>query len=221
MRAIVYSSLLFIASSCSEPTVAPTGTVAAAQERPAAGACEACKPGADPAAAHADPRVDVARSDRIVMGSPRASHRVVVFTDPDCPYCAKLHATLEKLVRDRPDVRVELRLFPLPMHGESAEKAAKVALYAGRAGRGEAFLRTYFTTRGEPSARLEAAMADARVDALELGRVQQDRGIEADLAKDLADGRAAGVSGTPSLFVDGRRVVGARPIEDLLALLDP
>ena len=39
------------------------------------------------------------------------------------------------------------------------------------------------------------------------------------LAKDLAEGKAAGVSGTPSSFVDGTRVVGAQPMEVFTAQL--
>src|SRR5262245_14127132 len=134
MRAIAYPFLLLLVASCNAPTAAPapTGSVATAQERLAPGtsstacACEACKPGAEPAAANREgPKIDLARSDRIVLGSPSAAHRIVVFTDPDCPYCAKLQGTLDKLVHDRRDVRVEVRLFPLPMHGETAETASK------------------------------------------------------------------------------------------------
>jgi thiol:disulfide interchange protein DsbC len=162
----------------------------------------------------------VPRSDAIILGSRGGAHRVVAFVDPDCAYCVKLHARLETLTRDRSDVRIELRMFPLPMHGESAKTAAKVALYASRSGQGDAFMRAYYHAEGDADARLAAAMAEARVDPRELDRIKQDRGIEADLARDIAAGRAAHVSGTPSLFIDGQSMVGAQPLEDIVAMLD-
>ena len=48
----------------------------------------------------------------LVMGNPRASQRVVVFTDPDCPFCGKLHVELEKIVQERSDIAFHILLFP-------------------------------------------------------------------------------------------------------------
>src|SRR5512135_1260517 len=42
--------------------------------------------------------------DAIVMGDKNAKKRVIVFTDPDCPFCAKLHSELKKIIAERKDV---------------------------------------------------------------------------------------------------------------------
>jgi thiol:disulfide interchange protein DsbC len=62
----------------------------------------------------------------LVMGNPRASQRVVVFTDPDCPYCGKLHAELEKIVQERSDIAFHILLFPLTMHKDAYWKSKSI-----------------------------------------------------------------------------------------------
>lgn len=60
----------------------------------------------------------------IVMGNPKATKKLYVFTDPDCPYCRQLHPILQQLVKERPDVAVNIMLYPLrQLHPQSYDKA--------------------------------------------------------------------------------------------------
>jgi len=46
-------------------------------------------------------KVDVSKiplGDALVLGDKNAKYKVIVFSDPDCPYCSKLHAELKKVV---------------------------------------------------------------------------------------------------------------------------
>lgn len=64
-------------------------------------------------------RVDVGRiplQDALVLGNAQAPHKVIVFTDPECPYCKKLHIELQEVVRRDPDIVFLIKLFPLKMH---------------------------------------------------------------------------------------------------------
>lgn len=64
-------------------------------------------------------KVDVAKiplADALVLGSPTAKTRIIVFTDPECPYCKKLHEELKEVVRRDPNVAFLIKLLPLPMH---------------------------------------------------------------------------------------------------------
>ena len=54
--------------------------------------------------------------DALVLGDKNAKYKVIVFSDPDCPYCAKLHAEIKKVVEKRKDIAFFIKLFPLPMH---------------------------------------------------------------------------------------------------------
>lgn len=64
-------------------------------------------------------RIDVSRiplDDALRLGSASARTKVVVFTDPECPYCRKLHVELKEVVRRAPDIAFYIKLFPLEMH---------------------------------------------------------------------------------------------------------
>lgn len=64
--------------------------------------------------------------DAVVLGEKKAKKKVAVFTDPDCPYCRKLHEELKEVVAKRKDVAFYLMLFPLPMHKEAYPKVQAV-----------------------------------------------------------------------------------------------
>jgi thiol:disulfide interchange protein DsbC len=64
-------------------------------------------------------KVDFSRiplDDALLLGKPSAKTKVVVFTDPECPYCKKLHDELKEVVRIDPDIAFLIKLFPLKMH---------------------------------------------------------------------------------------------------------
>jgi len=54
---------------------------------------------------------DLTKEHALVMGNPAAAKKAVVFTDPDCPYCLKLHAELKKIVAERNDVAFYNKTF--------------------------------------------------------------------------------------------------------------
>jgi len=68
--------------------------------------------------------------DALVMGPKNAKKKVAVFTDPDCPFCRKLHEELKKVLEKRQDVAFYVFLRPLPMHGKDAMDKAEAILCA-------------------------------------------------------------------------------------------
>jgi thiol:disulfide interchange protein DsbC len=62
-------------------------------------------------------------NNSIIMGKPDGRKRLFVFTDPDCPFCSRLHAELKKLVAMEPDLVVYIKMFPLKMHPAAYDKA--------------------------------------------------------------------------------------------------
>jgi len=59
---------------------------------------------------------EIPLDDALVLGSPEAKIKAVVFTDPECPYCRELHHELKEIVRQRKDIAFYIKLFPLPIH---------------------------------------------------------------------------------------------------------
>jgi len=62
----------------------------------------------------------------LVMGPKNAKKKVAVFTDPDCPYCRKLHEEIKILQSKRSDVAFYIFLRPLPMHKEAPKKVEAI-----------------------------------------------------------------------------------------------
>ncbi|MRR07414.1 MAG: DsbC family protein, partial [Deltaproteobacteria bacterium] len=52
----------------------------------------------------------------LVMGNPKGKKRLFVFTDPDCSFCLRLHAELQKLVGLDTDLAIYIKMFRLKMH---------------------------------------------------------------------------------------------------------
>lgn len=64
--------------------------------------------------------------EAIVMGPKNAKKKVAVFTDPDCPYCRRLHEETKKLLETRKDAAFYIFLRPLPMHKDAFKKSEAV-----------------------------------------------------------------------------------------------
>lgn len=62
-------------------------------------------------------------ANSIIMGKPDGKKRIIVFTDPDCPFCGKLHGELKKLVAMEPDLTVYIKMYPLDIHPGAYDKA--------------------------------------------------------------------------------------------------
>lgn len=61
-------------------------------------------------------------TDAIVIGNPKAKRRIIEFSDPDCHFCAKLHAEAKKLVAANPDVAFYVKLYSRNNNRQTVEK---------------------------------------------------------------------------------------------------
>jgi len=74
-------------------------------------------------------QVDVSKiplGDSITVGAKNAAKKVIVFTDPDCPYCRTLHDSIKKVIARRPDIAFVEILYPLPMHKDAPKKVQAI-----------------------------------------------------------------------------------------------
>jgi protein-disulfide isomerase len=148
----------------------------------------------------------------MVAGVASAPVTMVVFTDLECPYCARLDSRLRELTEKRKDVRVVLRHSPLPMH-EHGELAARAAIAADAQGKLGAFIAVAFANQAKlDRSSLEAHARAAGLDAIKLTQDMDAKWVTARLAEDLALARKLDVRGTPTVFVESERIVGAQPL---------
>ena len=156
-----------------------------------------------------------------VIGRATALVTIVAFTDYECPYCAKADKTLATLREELgDDLRIVLASRPLPMH-ERAAPAARAFLAAAEQGKAEAMHARLFAGRGAlDDASLVASARAVGLDlrAFEAARSGASTGDALD--RSLALARSVGAEGTPTFFVNGRRMVGARTYDTFRALVD-
>jgi thiol:disulfide interchange protein DsbC len=132
--------------------------------------------------------------DALVMGSRHAKKKVIVFTDPECPFCAKLHEELKKVVAERKDIAFYLKMFPLPIH-----KGAKDVAKAIVCEKSLKLLEESYEKKPIPQAKCKAPAIEENIKL----------------------GQKLGIRGTPALILpDGRVVSGYRDAKTLEALID-
>lgn len=149
---------------------------------------------------------------------------IVESSDFQCPFCKRANETLARVRREYGDkVRVVWRDYPLPFHPR-AEPAAELAR-AARAQKGDAgFWQVHdLLFAAQPKLEDEDLERIAREAKLDVARAmaavkakKYKEAIEADV--DVADDFGGG--GTPLFFINGRRVVGAKPFEDFQRIID-
>jgi predicted DsbA family dithiol-disulfide isomerase len=145
---------------------------------------------------------------------------VVEFSDFQCPYCATLMPSLKRLEEQYGDsVRIVFRHFPLPMH-KDAFKAAEAAACADEQGRfWEMHDKLFANQQSLQTADLKALARGVGLDPEAFGRcLDAGRGRER-VQEDVANGSAYGISGTPTVFVNGRLLGGAVPYELLAKVI--
>jgi protein-disulfide isomerase len=165
-------------------------------------------------------RVDVAATGPS-LGPANAPVTIVEFADFQCPYCAKIEPALKKAKEMYGDeVRLVYRHYPLPMHS-NAERAAQASVCADEQGKFWEMHDAMFANQHALAAdQLKATAAGLGLDAETFNSCLDSGRAAEQVAADTAAGNAAGVSGTPALFVNGRFISGAVPLEQITTVVD-
>lgn len=156
-------------------------------------------------------KIPIDTSRDATMGAKEAPVTVTVFSDFQCPFCARVDPMLQQVVKDpelKGKVNVVFKHFPLSFH-KQARPAAKAALAAKEQG------DEYFWKMGEKMLANQRALGDenfskwAEEIGLDVKKFEQDlknndAKYEKQISEDMKQGTTvAKVRGTPSLFVNG------------------
>ncbi|HEX7153592.1 MAG TPA: thioredoxin domain-containing protein [Thermoanaerobaculia bacterium] len=165
-----------------------------------------------PNAGQADPLTGVS-ANAPVKGASDARLTLVEFSDFQCPYCRGAASALGELAAADPNVKVVFRHLPLPNH--------PWALHAARASscaRGESFWKLhdfYFEKQRELTPENVAEKTReylAGLGSLDLAAFDQcvagDESLDA-VRRDVRAAALLGVTATPTIFANGRRVRGS------------
>jgi protein-disulfide isomerase len=163
----------------------------------------------------AEARTKIQTKEAPILGDPRASVTLVEYSDFECPVCRNLHDVLRGLLPRYPQVRVVFKDFPL----EQLHPWARTAALAGRCAYQQdpqAFWKMYdLIYNGQDLISAENAWAKmndfAEQSGLDAGTFKSCLASpEAAAAVDAsrANGQELEVSSTPTIFINGRRIVG-------------
>jgi len=155
---------------------------------------------------------------------------IVVFSDFQCPNCKEeAKALRQNLPATFPtQARVYFKDFPL----EEIHPWAKQAAIAGRCvfqQNATAFWQYHdwayehqadITAENLKTKVMEFAGTAKDLDGMQLGRCMDTKATEADVDKSRAEGRALKVDATPTIFVNGRRLVGNYPWPNLEQIIN-
>ena len=163
-----------------------------------------------------------------IFGNPQAPVSLIEYSDFECPFCKRFHATPQQIVEAYPDkVNWIYRHFPLSMHNPGAQKQAEASECVAQLAGNEAFWkftnalynRTLSGGKGFPLSRLAPLGAELGVNDKQLQECIDSGQNAARVLEDFNEGSQIGLTGTPASILinnaSGEIIlkVGAQPFE--------
>ncbi len=184
-----------------------------------------------------DPVFNIDIAGRPIRGNPDAKVTVINFDDLECPFCARMHSSLFPSTLDRYKDKVRFvykddpltELHPWAMHAavdanclaaQSPQVYWNFVDYVhghGQEVNGEDRNVTKSFAALDRIARDEGALAKLDTARLNACLAKQD---ETQVRASAKEAEALGVDGTPALFIDGERINGALPAEQVWLVID-
>ena len=177
------------------------------------------RPQEDPKAVY---RVPV--DDSPARGPADALVTIVESSDFECPFCKRVGPAMKQIEENyRGKVRFVFKHNPLPFHAKALPAA--IAAEEGRAQGGPAKFwemhdRLFDSAPSLDRPALEAAAKAAGLDMTAFGKALDEKRHEARIRRDQALVNGLGANGTPTFFVNGRKIPGAVPYETFKAVID-
>lgn len=167
------------------------------------------------------PEVKVEVGDDPVVGPEDAAITIVEFSDFQCPHCARMAETLEKLIEEyKGKVRVVFKDFPLKFH-ENAMVAALASGCAKDQGKYFEYYKTlYKNNQALDVESLKKYAKDLGMDAAAFDECLTKEKYKAEIENDLKEGAAAGINSTPTLIINGKLLAGGRQADAIKAMID-
>jgi len=166
------------------------------------------------------PVLEVGTGGRPSLGDASAPITLIEFSDYECHYCRTAEPVIREVLEAYGDkVHFVYRDYPLDFHA-NARPAAQAARCAEQQGQFWAYHEKLMASED-----LHQEQYQAIADEVGIERAKFDACLTSDdfseaIDRDIADGEAVGVSGTPAFFINGRMISGAQPFARFKELID-
>ena len=157
-----------------------------------------------------------------VKGPAGAPITIAEFSDFQCPFCARVNPTLERIKEVYGDnVRLVWKHFPLPSLHPDAPAAHAASVAAHKQGKFWAFHDKLFANQRD--VKFDALRRYAQDLALDVAQFEKDfwdLSNKKTVDDDTAEARSMQLTGTPAFFVNGRYLRGAQPFSGFAKLIN-
>ncbi|MDI1242421.1 MAG: thioredoxin domain-containing protein [bacterium] len=142
------------------------------------------------------------------IGPANALATIVMFSDYQCPACARTHPVLKRVMAEFPGrVRLVVRDYPLENIHTNAFNAALAANAAAKQGKFTEYAEKLYTNQDSlDNASLVKFATELGLNAKQFEIDFTDPANAAEVKQDQADGESHGVNSTPTVFVNGVKV---------------
>jgi protein-disulfide isomerase len=166
------------------------------------------------------PVIEVSGAGRPERGGANAKVTIIEWSDYECPFCKRAEATVEQVMTTYGDkVKLIYRDYPLPFHAH-ARPAAEAANCANAQGKFWEYNKKLFAAQDLSTEKLKSMADEVKLDRTKFDDCLTKTPYKAAIDKDIADGAAVGVNGTPAFFINGRMLSGAQPFEKFKEVID-
>ncbi len=151
---------------------------------------------------------DISAGDSPSQGKTAALVNVIMFSDFQCPACSATHPILKNVLAEYGDkVRFTVRNFPLTTIHENAFQSALAAGAANAQGKFFEYIDVLYRSQNAlDKASLTKYAADLGLNVKQFEIDLASEKTAAGIRKDVADGKGYGITGTPTIFVNGVKV---------------
>lgn len=157
-------------------------------------------------------RINFSTGDSPTFGSKKAKVEVVVFEDFQCPFCSKLAPNLKLFAKKNPgQVKIVYKHLPLNSIHPEAQLASEASMEAHSQGKFWEYHDKLY--ENQQALTKPDLLRYAQEVGLNMPRFQdalQSRKWKEFVDKDASEGQRAGISGTPSVFINGLKYAGPR-----------
>src|SRR3989344_5719261 len=166
------------------------------------------------------------RDDAAIIGSGKVE--LVEFSDFQCPFCQRFYNDAYKQIKakyiDTNKVKFTYRHYPLSFH-QNAQKSAEASECANDQGKFFEYHDVLFENSdadgtGLNTADLKKYAVNLGLDAAKFNACLDNGTKEEIVKKDFAEGQRLGVNGTPTIYVNGKAVIGAQPFSVFEAAIE-
>lgn len=162
----------------------------------------------------------------IAKGPAKAPVTIVEFSDFQCPHCKEAAPKIDELLAQEPNVHFVFQNFPLPSH-DWAQKAAAYADCVGHASNDafwkfaqKTFDQQANITESNADEKLKAIATESGVNGDQMAVCAAKPETQGRIEASLSLGKSVHVSGTPTIFINGRAISGGAPVEALKKIVD-